>query len=214
VDLIFPDLDKNKYVALDSYFQFKVLDDWKWINKDNINISIDNIDYDLSNIEYDWNGDILTIYPDTWLNIGSSFSLSISVSDKQVYGKANVTTKQYELETGTWLYLLNEIDPIQFRKLVNKEKYYQWSAWECALLNKAYKDWNDLDKKLIISINNRLSCMKIPLLAKVYNSWLIKKEITANHHNWFSVFAIVGWILFWLMLLISIFGYIVKPFKD
>jgi hypothetical protein len=27
VDLIFPDLDKNKYVALDSYFQFKVLDD-------------------------------------------------------------------------------------------------------------------------------------------------------------------------------------------
>jgi hypothetical protein len=51
--------------------------------------------------------------------------LFIDVQDKQVYGKANLMTKKYDLETSTGLYLLNDIDPVQFRKLVNKEKYYQ-----------------------------------------------------------------------------------------
>ena len=211
VEMIFPIVGTSEYVALDSYFQFKITDQWKWINKDSINISIDDIKYDLSNIEHEWTDNILTIYPDTWLSIWADIFLSINVQDKQVYGKANIATEKYDLQTSTGLYLLNDIDPVQFRKLVNKEKYYQGSVVECDLLSNIYLDWNEEVKEIILSINKRLSCGEIE---KADDINVLSMAEETNDANWPSVFAIIGWLLFGLLLFIKIFGYLAKWHKE
>lgn len=214
IEMIFPIINTGEYVALDSYFQFNISDQGKWINEDSIKISIDDIKYDLSNIEHEWSWEILTIYPDTWLSIWEIVVLEILVWDKQVYGKTNITNKQYELQTSTWLYLLNEIDPVQFRKLVNKEKYYQWSQWECDLLGNAYTDAGVSEKEIIMSINKRLSCGEIILLPHSDSFLWGDGKVDIKFGSWFSVFAMFGWMLFWLLLLINIFGYFSRGRKE
>ena len=213
VDIVFPLLETGSYVALDSYFQFKITDQWKGVKKDSINISIDGIKYDLSNIEHEWSGDLLTIYPDIWLPVWKKVLLSIDVQDKQVYGKANHTKKEYYFETSTGLYLLNDIDPIQFRKLVNKEKYYQWSKLECDLLADVYLNWDDEDKEIVLSISKRLNCNEISLLSgnKLDTSDNIESD---KKYSGYSVFAVLGWVLFWLLVFIIIFSYLAKGYKE
>ena len=214
VEMIFPAVGTGEYTALDSYFQFEISDQGKWINKDSVNISIDDIKYDLSNVEHEWDENMLTIYPDTWLSIWSKISLSIDVQDKQVYWKANISTEKYDLQTSTWLYLLNDIDPVQFRKLVNKEKYYQWSVEECNLLSDVYVDWDEETQKNILSINKRLSCGEIVSLSNPDSLVWGDGNLVVEFKSKFSVFAILGWILFWLLLFIKIFGYLAKWHKE
>jgi len=202
IELIFPKQNTGEYVALDSYFQFEIYDIWKWINKDSIVILIDDIRYDLNNIENEWSGNILTVYPDIWLPLWSDFTLNIRVADKQVYGKANVTEKKYNLQTSSGLNLLNEIDPVQFRKLVNKEKYYQWSKAECDWLKENYLISEQEIKNIILSINKRLSCGDLDWLQDT----IVKKEI--EEKVWFSVFAILGWIISIMLFAIIIFRWL------
>lgn len=203
IELLFPSLNTWEYVALDSYFQFEIYDLWKGINKDNIHFTIDDIKYDLSNVENEWSGNILTIYPDNWLPLWEEFNVMISATDKQVYGKANVTSKEYSFHTSTGLNLLNEIDPVQFRKLVNKDKYYQWSKLECDRLKDNYIKSDDEVKNIIISINKRLSCSDLDMLDDMVLD--VENEMKVI---WFSVFAVLGWFLFILLLAIGIFKWL------
>jgi|GEM_PF-4497391 len=55
----------------------------------------------MSNIEHEWDEDVLTIYPDNWLAVGSEVPLNIQVEDKQVYGKSNLTYKEFTFQTST-----------------------------------------------------------------------------------------------------------------
>lgn len=203
IELMFPILNVWEYVALDSYFQFNVYDLWKWISKENISITIDDIKYDLSNVEHERSWDILNIYPDTWLPLGSEIKLNMQVHDKQVYGKPNFTSKDYVFYTSTGLNLLNEIDPVQFRKLVNKEKYYQWSLAECDWLKQNYVISTQEIKDIILSINKRLSCDDLDWLEDV----VVEEKIEANK-IWFSVFAVLWWLLFVLTSFILIFRWL------
>ncbi len=216
VELIFPVLKTGEFVALDSHFQFNIFDQGKWINKDSISISIDDITYDLSNIEHEWDGEMLTIYPDNWLSVWEIVSLELFVWDKQVYGKSNIVNKHYDLPTSDDLYLLNDIDPVQFRKLVNKEKYYHGSVGECELLKENYTIWDELDNKLIMSIAKRLSCPNLSLFVTGEDG---TKNITAASNNLdeklnkldslkntkITVFSVIGWLLFWLTLIVVLF---------
>jgi len=199
IELLFPILQSWEYIALDSHYQFDISDLWKWINKDKINFTIDDIKYDLSNTEHERNGDILTIYPSIWLPLGSTVKLNIEVSDKQVYWKANTTRKEYIFQTSNELNLLNEIDPVQFRKLVNKEKYYQWSQAECKWLEEQFLISEDSIKDTILSINKRLSCADLDWLSGLLNLQEIDYKV------WFSVFSTLGRLLFGLLLFLLIF---------
>lgn len=199
IELLFPILQSWEYIALDSHYQFDISDLWKWINKDKINFTIDDIKYDLSNTEHERNGDILTIYPSIWLPLGSTVKLNIEVSDKQVYSKANTTRKEYIFQTSNELNLLNEIDPVQFRKLVNKEKYYQWSRAECKWLEEQFLISEDSIKDTILSINKRLSCADLDWLSGLLNLQEIDDKV------WFSVFSTLGRLLFGLLLFLLIF---------
>lgn len=203
VELLFPSNNTWEYVALDSYFQFEIYDLWKDINKDSIQIIIDEIKYDLSNIENEWSGNVLTLYPDSWLPLWEKFEVIIYVSDKQVYGRANTTIKEYSFSTSTWLNLLNEIDPVQFRKLVNKDKYYKWSKLECDRLKNTYIRSDENIQDIILSINKRLSCDSLENVTDA--DMVIEEKIKIVE---FSVFAILGWILFGLSFAIVMFRWL------
>ena len=131
--------------------------------------------------------------------MGSTVKLNIEVSDKQVYWKANTTRKEYIFQTSNELNLLNEIDPVQFRKLVNKEKYYQWSQAECKWLEEQFLISEDSIKDTILSINKRLSCADLDWLSGLLNLQEIDDKV------WFSVFSTLGRLLFGLLLFLLIF---------
>lgn len=199
IELVFPILQPWEFIALDSYYQFNIYDLWKWVNKDKIYFTINDIKYDLSNTEHERSGDILTIYPNIWLPLDSKIIFNIEVSDKQVYWKANTTQKEYKFTTSNELNLLNEIDPIQFRKLVNKEKYYQWSSSECEWLKWQFISSEADTKNTILSINKRLSCGDLDWLSTA------PQTESTEHSSGFSVFATFGRLLFWLLWFIMIF---------
>lgn len=209
VNLIFPDVNTGEYVALDSYFEFNIFDEGKWINKESISISIDDVVYDLSSIEHERNGENLTIYPDVWLPLNAVVKLEILVWDKQVYWKSNIINKTYNLRTSRDLYLLNDIDPVEFRKLVDKEKYYQGSLSECSVLSKIYVDLDWNDQKLLQSIAKRLSCGDITQIEDtvVVNTGvvddLVLEEIMDFEDKKVSILSMLGWILFVFVLIIS-----------
>ncbi len=93
VELLFPSDKSGEYVALDSYFQFKIDDSGKWVNEDSIKVRIDSMEYNLAGIEHVRNDKVLTVYPDIWMPFNTWFKVEISVSDKQSYWKPNTTTK-------------------------------------------------------------------------------------------------------------------------
>jgi len=208
VSLLFPDIKTGNYVALDSYFEFNIFDEGKWINKDSISISIDDMIYDLSNIEHKREWENLTIYPDVWLPLDSVVKVEILVGDKQVYGKSNIINKTYNLSTSKDLYLLNDIDPVEFRKLVNKKKYYHWSLGECDLLKKMYVDLDIREQKLLQSVAKRLSCGDITQVDPVDK---VLDKIDQNDEdiwwddieNKISILSMLGWMLFLFVSIIS-----------
>lgn len=209
VELLFPSNKSWEYVALDSYFQFEINDAWKWVNEESVKIKIDWFEYTLQEIEHDWNGNVLSIYPDFWMPFNTDFEVEISVSDKQSYGKPNTMTKIYNFQTSDELNLLGEIDPIQFRKIVNMEKYFKWTAQECELLAVLYSTSDEYDWALLQSINQRLSCWNFDNVKK---TWKIDVVENLEVETWkdFSVFAMLWWILFGSSALFWIFLWLRK----
>lgn len=205
VELLFPLLETGQYAPLDSYFQFKISDLWKWINKDSLEIFVDDIRYDLSNVENEWSGNVLTIYPDEWLPLASDFKILVNVSDKQVYWKANYTSKEFVLATSSGLNLLNEIDPVQFRKLVNKNKYYQWSKMECDWLSQNYVSADEGLQDVITSINKRLNCGEMTGFENFLN---VEDEDLDQNNSWFSVFSVLWWLISVLLFFVVIFRWL------
>ena len=197
VNLLFP--KEDAWVALDTYFQFDISDLWKWINEDSVVLSVNWIDYEINSLEHEWDMDVLTIYPDFWMPFNTWFEVKLSVSDKQVYGWANTVTKTYNFETMDEVYLLNKIDPLEFRKLVNSQKYYKWTKQECDFLVEAYslsqRNWDMKQWDIILSINKRISC---PDIQK--GTWDYLVEDTKS----LSLFSVLGWTLFACSFLIVI----------
>lgn len=206
VELVFPSDKTGDYVALDTYFQFEIDDSWKWINEDSIWIKVDKSAYTLNSVEHVWKGKILTIYPDIWMPFNTGFEVQISVSDKQSYWKPNTTQKTYKFQTSNELNLLNEINPVEFRKIVNMNNYLKWTKDECSLLSQVYSDLDDETMDVLKSINGKLWCEELVFVEKTWDIVVI------DDNDWesFSVFAIVGWILFWSLFFSVVFGWLGK----
>ena len=204
VELLFPSDKTWDYAALDSYFQFEIDDQGKWVNKDSIKIQIDKYEYTLQNIEHDRNDKILTVYPDFWMPFNTGFEVKISVSDKQSYWKPNTTTKIYKFETSDEMNLLNKINPVEFRKIVNMNNYIKWSNQECSLLSEIYSNFDQDDWEILESINKKLDCWELVFSEK--NNSNMWEDIVINNWKDFSVFAMIGWILFGSLVLFMVFS--------
>lgn len=207
IELLFPSNDTGEYAALDTYFQFKIDDSGKWINVDSIKIRIDSFEYSLAGIEHIWNDKILTIYPSIWMPFNTGFEVEVSVSDKQSYWKPNITSKIYKFQTSDELNLLNEIDPVEFRKIVDMNTYLKWTKDECELLSKIYSNGYESNWNILKSINDKLRCGDLHL---VEITWNISVLETLDSWDNFSVFAMLGRILFGSSALFMIFSWLRK----
>lgn len=207
VELLFPSNKTWEYVALDTYFQFEIDDQGKWVNEGSIRLNIDWFNYSLATVEHEWKNKVLTIYPDIWMPFNTGFEVEISVSDKQAYWKANTTVKTYKFKTSDELNLLNEINPVEFRKIVNMNKYLKWTEDECSLLSEIFSDWNEDNLDILESINGKLGCEELSLIEKTWNVEIIEDEDSSSKA---SVFAMIGWILFWSFFFSVVFGWLGK----
>ena len=207
VELLFPSNKSWEYVALDSYFQFEIDDQWKGVNESSIKFEIDWYPYTLATIEHEWNGKKLTIYPDIWMPFNTGFEVKISVSDKQAYWKSNDTTKIYNFQTSDKLNLLNDINPVEFRKIVNLDKYFKWTKDECKLLSELYSQYFEENWDVLESINTKLECDELAVVERVWNIDVIQ-EIDDNSK--FSVFSMLGWIMFWCLFFAVAFWWLGK----
>lgn len=202
VELIFP-LNKTwDFVALDTYFQFEIDDQGKWVNNDSIKFVIGWFEYNINALEHEWRNNRLTIYPDVWMPFNTWFSVEISVSDKQSYGKANTTTKVYEFQTSDELKFLSEINPVDFRKIVNMEKYLRWTAEECTFLSVMYSQYYEKYWEEIKSINNKIGCEDLVLIEKIEDENIVEE---GNDNSKISVFGMIGWILCWSLFFAVVF---------
>ena len=196
VKLLFP--SEKQWTAMDSYFQFDITDEWKWVDKDDIVIRFNGETYDLKDMKHEWEESVLTVYPNFWMPLNTWIELEISVSDRQVYGWANIITKTFYLETPNEIYFLNNIDPLEYREIVNNISFNRWESKDCEYLTQIYlkslHDWDAAQKLIIENINEKLKCPEFNEndLMNIDNQW----------KNDLSVFAILWWILFWIAVLI------------
>lgn len=204
VDLVFPSSKTGEYVALDTYFQFDIDDQGKWVNVDSIKFTIGGLEYSINGLEHEWRGNLLTIYPDVWMPFNTWFSVQIAVSDKQSYGKPNTTTKTYKFQTSDELKFLNEINPVDFRKIVNMNKYLRWTSDECGLLSEVYSEYYEKYWEELESINTKLWCEELVVMEKTWDEAVIQ-EID-NDNSKISVFAMFGWILCGSLFFAMVFG--------
>ena len=102
---------------------------------------------------------------------------------------------------------MNEINPVEFRKIVNMNKYLKWTTEECGLLSEVYSLWNEEDLDVLKSINSKLRCEELSIVQKIW-----EEKITENSANWkgFSVFAMIWWVLFWSLFFSVVFGWLGK----
>lgn len=208
IEIIYPS-EKKKELPLDSYFTFAIKDDWKWINKDSLVITIDNIVYSADTIDFTWKNDQVTFLPNFRLPLDSDVTVAVKVSDKQVYGWSNITEKKYVFHTATWLSLLNNIDLNDFRLLVGMWRAVHWTQKECTLLQDIYAYSNVSYQKNIASIGKRILC-------DAFSSWSVTDTIlpTLSPEKLFtlpdtkssiSLFSFIGWLLFFVSLLLKLF---------
>ena len=207
VELVFPSDKTGDFVALDTYFQFEIYDAGKWVNEDSIKIMVDKSFYTLSNVEHTRNDKILTVYPDTWMPFNTGFEVQISVSDRQAYWKPNTTVKFYKFQTSGELNFLNTIDPVEFRKIVNMDKYLRWTEEECSYLSYIYSRFHGENWDVFDSINTKLWCEELFFQKDLEDIDTIVKDNIALS---FSVFSILGWMLFGTLLISVIFGWLWK----
>lgn len=172
IELLFPS-ENSDFIALDSAFQFKITDQWKWINEDSIMLLIAWNNYSLSDFDFEWDDEILTLYPKFWLPINSWFLVEISVSDKQVYWGENTAIESYWFRTSDEVILIENLNPSDIRALLNGEN--------CSSLDIS----KDLD--VVSDSDTRESCD------------VLNKDVH------YSVFAMIGWILFVCTILFVVF---------
>ncbi len=200
-------LNKTNWVTLDSSFIFEIKDDWKWIDKKSLKLSIDKQEYLYDDNELFWSWEQLIVYPRKRLPVNKIIPISISISDKQKYWWSNIQSEKFEVKTATWLVLENYLDPFKFRELSKWYESLRWTQKECALIWNIYLQEEWLYLKSGKSILKKLWC---PIPAQLQN---INEEETISmpilqekveKKSYISVFAVIWWTLFFITFILKL----------
>jgi len=204
-------------ISLDSSFIFDLKDNGKWIDKKTIHVYLDGILYDNDSRNLDWSGSQVVLYPDEWLPVGQELTIDVSIADKQKYGWANEVKKQFRVVTSTGVLLDSAIEPEKLRGLLQGTLLSQGSSSECALLQKIYMNSNIYYQYKVRKILNKLSC-EIPddedlIWRWVVEVWNDNVDIVASVDDVpiageFSVFCILGWMLFVITLILKMYYFV------
>lgn len=206
IEMIKP-INKTNWVELDSSFVFDIQDDWKWIDKDTLKLSINNLSYSPNDKEVSWSWNQFVVYPRMRLPINKNIPISISIADKQKYWWANTQTQTFEVKTATWVVLENYIDPSKIRELSQWYKNFRWTQRECGFISNIYIKESWINLILSKSILQKLGC-PIPTewqtIANIDNptDTIVIEKIEKK--SYISVFAVIWWVLFVITFLLKI----------
>lgn len=193
----------SQLLGLDSYFTFSIKDLGKGVDQNSVIVNFDWVNYTWWNSAFVWEKDQLTFYPKKWLPIGNSLDLTISISDKQNYGWANMITKTFNFVTQNGIVFENSITPTMYRNLIGKAKAIYATAEECAALSLL---WNSADTiqfpfEPIESLSKKINCSfdKATILKS-----LSKNKEKAKSNVFLSVFSVLGWVLFGITFILKL----------
>jgi len=206
LSLIYPK-DTQQRISLDQYFIFDIKDIWKWIDQNTILINFDGEKYFYGSDNLKRNGNYLTFYPGKWIPIDKPLDLKILIADKQSYGWANKTESSYSFKSATGMVFNKTINPMMFRMIAQEAWKISASADECTLLADFYSkseiSYQGKLKSIIQKVWCDLSTIDTSLLASKEN---IVSDMNAEQKKYrnLSVFATLGWILFFISFTLKI----------
>ncbi len=206
LSLIYPK-DTQQKISLDQYFIFDIKDIWKWIDKNSILINFDGDKYFYWSDNLKRNGNYLTFYPSKWIPIDKPLELKILIADKQSYGWANTTESTYSFKSATGMVFNKTINPMMFRMIAQEAEKISASVDECSLLADFYTKSEVSYQRELKSIIQKVGCD----LSTIDTSLLASQEKVVPEMNTqqkqyrnLSVFATLGWILFFISFALKI----------
>jgi len=229
VELISPQ-NEQKNVALDSDIILEIKDLDKWVDKNNLIVNFDGDEYSWNVIS--WEGDLAKILPKRWLPIGKKVFIDVEARDLQDYGWANIIKKQFQFVVSSGLVFQRETSLSEFRKRVSSSydgtdvecktlwMFYIKSTWYyrlslARLLRKFSCDlpkswWFLSSNGLFVQKNKQIEggelwkddLWKNSLWDSVLDSLM---KISSNSQKTFSVFALLGWMLFFVTFFLKIY---------
>lgn len=206
INLIYPK-DSSERIKLDQYFIFDIKDIWKWIDKNSIIINFGNKQYFYWSENIKRNGNYLTFYPSEWIPIDTGMDINIIIADQQSYGWANKTESSYTFTTATGMSLTKEVDPMMFRRIAQEAGKISASVDECVLLADLYSTSEVTYQKELKSIIQKLWCnLNTVDTSLLESSENIPNKIDTQQKQYMniSVFATLGWILFFITFTLKI----------
>lgn len=206
INLIYPK-DTQQKIALDQYFIFDIKDIGKGVDKNSVTIYFDGTQYFYGSDSLKRNGNYLTFYPSKWIPIDVPIDLKIMITDKQSYGWANKTQSIYSFKTATGMLFNKDITPMIFRQIAQEAEKISASATECALLGSLYTSAEVIYQGELKSIIQKVWCD----LTSIDTSLLVDEQDSAvntdkqqRQYRNISVFATVGWLLFFITFMLKI----------
>lgn len=202
ITLIKPQNTKQT-LGLDSYFVFSIKDIGKGINPNSIIINFDGISYTWWDSALVWEKDQLSFYPKKWLPIGKELELTISASDKQNYGWANMSTKTFNFITQNGIVFENSLTPMMYRNLIGKAKAIYATDEECAALAFLGTNASSLQFPFdpLASLSKKINCPfdKTDIIQSIQEN-----KTTAKSTVFISVFSILGRVLFGITFILKL----------
>lgn len=202
IKLIQP-IDQGSGIALDSLFVFEIKDSGKGVDPASIKASIGKDVYTVNSMGVAYSGNTLVIQPRSWLPVDSEIDVKVSASDKQQFGGPNTAQKTFTVVTAADVVLDNNISPGQLRARSMDIAANQWSLEECILLQNLTMLISSDNQYMIDEIGAKMNCAETLASQNIDEHaaaglYVIKQDTTK-----LSIFAITGWILFFLSLILK-----------
>lgn len=206
LSLIYPK-DTQQKISLDQYFIFDIKDIGKWIDKNSVMINFDWEQYFYGSDNLKRNGNYLTFYPNKWIPINKGLDIKISIADKQIYGWTNKTESVYTFKSATGMTFNKTITPMMFRRIAQEAEKIAGSVDECTLLADFYGKSEVNYQKELKSIIQKVGCDLTSIdgsLSVADEKIIPDMNIQQKQYRNISVFATLGWILFFITFTLKI----------
>jgi len=211
VTLIRP-IPSESGITLDSLFVFEIKDIGKWYDPESIYILIGQDTYTINTPGVAFSGEYLVVQPKTWLPVGSEIEVKVSVSDLQAFWWTNKTAKTFTINTAQSVVLDDNISPMELKQRSRELRQNQWSSEECRLLQSLQWFIAEDNRQMIEDVAAKIECelvlaveSELSASDKAHNAaWVLLVQ-----EKWgISLFAITGWILFFVTLLLKLHYFI------
>lgn len=195
-------------IALDSLFVFEIKDIGKWYDPESIYILIGNDAYTINTPGVAFSWEYLVVQPKTWLPVASEIELKASVSDLQVFWWTNRTEKTFIINTASSVVLDDNINPMELKQRSRELRQSQWSSEECRLLQSLQWFIAEDSRQMIEDVAAKIECNLVLAVESELSPWdqtHNAASVLLVQEKWgMSLFAITGWILFFVTLLLKL----------